>query len=583
MMNVQIKNLILGILLTTITGCEKNPTIPEPVNPAVSDSLSTVIVYFEDKRKDPHQIDSSNMHPYIKVSEDNHEPIFEKRYFEFVNNKAVLDSIPPGKYMIRVSYSAQYSYIVITNDIVVEGGKTIETRLVIPKEFRLKVKLVNRDLGDEEFPFIGVELRTEPETVTLITDEEGRADFGTVPFATYVLFITKNDFHPRRERLHYDIKNGIIEEVILARGLMPPLIEIISPEDNRYQHNFDIHLIGDGKDFEDDTLPDSSFAWFSNIDGELGKGRELIIPRLNIGIHTITLVVTDSHNIQSERSVSLNLSLFNDDSYFPLPYTGYWKYRYETADFTVTDEIKGIEHWTLNDLHVTAENIDTRNCIMEYAINRGDTTKFCRYIVVDHYETDANKIYITKTTEQMQIFENENTSAEPIEQLDIETVYSPRYLLIKQYMNPEIESSYETSGIVETTWEYSHANSIKHSLTESVDISTFYEIGQSETIETGIGTYYAVPLIIRSEDTERTWWLAKGVGIIRLTYDSFDFPLTATLYDTNVFSFTEKSHAQKISKTSFWGNSHRKTLNALPESLKRMVKFSKILKGLCPR
>ena len=69
--------------------------------------------------------------------------------------------------------------------------------------------------------------------------------------------------------------------------------------------------------------------------------------------------------------------------------------------------------------------------------------------------------------------------------------------------------------------------------------STSYEIGETESIDTGIGTYEAVPFIIRSDGTERTWWLAKGIGIVQLSYDSFGFPLTATMTDTNVPSFSE--------------------------------------------
>jgi len=52
--------------------------------------------------------------------------------------------------------------------------------------------------------------------------------------------------------------------------------------------------------------------------------------------------------------------------------------------------------------------------------------------------------------------------------------------------------------------------------------------------------------IIFTEDTVRKWWLAKGIGIIQLEYNAFDFPLTATLYDTNIFTFYENSQAKKV-------------------------------------
>ncbi|MFC1650687.1 hypothetical protein ACFL2X_03880, partial [Candidatus Latescibacterota bacterium] len=367
--------------------------------------------------------------------------------------------------------------------------------------------------------------------------------------------------------------------------LQPPIIEIISPGDNHYQNVYSIHLIGDGYDFEDDSLPDSSLTWYSSIDGELGKGRELIIDRLNVGNHTITLAGVDSHNRLSESTISLNLSFFDDDSYFPLPYSGYWNYRYKTTDFSVTDEIRGTEKWVLDELQVSADDADTRNCLMEYTLTRGDITKYCRYYVVDHYETDSENIYISKTTEQLLIFDDENKRNEPTETLDIETVYSPRYLLIKKYFDPRsTESSYETFVRSEVTWEYQNANSFTQTVTETIDIRTSYNIGEAETVETEIGTYETVPLTIYTEDTERTWWLAKGIGIVRLEYDTFDFPITATLYDTNIFSFSENSHVKSMPKSSFYGNnSFQKVLKSPPDTPERMLELSGLLKSLCPR
>ncbi len=234
-------------------------------------------------------------------------------------------------------------------------------------------------------------------------------------------------------------------------------------------------------------------------------------------------------------------------------------------------------------MQVSADDADTRNCVMEYTITRGDITKYCRYYVVDHYETDSENIYISKTTEQMLIFDNENKQNEPTETLDIETVYTTRYLLIKNYFDPATENSYETSVTSDVTWEYHHVNSFTQTVKETMDIRTSYTIGETEIVETEFGTYETGPLTIYTEDTERTWWLAKGIGIIRLEYDTFDFPLTATLYDTNIFSFSENSHAS-ISKSSFYGNSSLpKVLKSPPETPERMLELSGLLRSLCPR
>ncbi|MFC1542154.1 hypothetical protein ACFL50_06880, partial [Candidatus Latescibacterota bacterium] len=248
-------------------------------------------------------------------------------------------------------------------------------------------------------PIKWAEISTEPETVTVTTDEEGRADFGTIPLCGYIFYVKKNNVALDDKSFHISIRNGKYEnqEVIMSFShvyLQHPVIEIISPEDNHYQSNYNIHLVGDGYDFEDDPLPDSTFTWYSSIDGELGTGRELFIERLNVGNHIITLVCTDYHHRQTERSISLNLSFSDEETYFPLPYSAYWNYRYDTTDFSVTNYIGETEQWKLNELQVSAEDADSRNCLMEYTIAKGDTTKYYQYYVVDHYETDSENIYI---------------------------------------------------------------------------------------------------------------------------------------------------------------------------------------------
>ena len=582
--------LSLLLILTALAGCDKNPTKPEPDTPSGSDSdsLSTIIVIFDDKKGNSTYVDHR---PTIRRWSDDSLYVFKE--FEFENNKAVIDSIPPGKYEVSdqcdISYHKERTiYLWFTNDVIVKGNQTIETRFIVPEEILLKVVVLSASLPLYEYPQVPIkyaEISTEPETVTAITDEEGRAVFGTFPLHRYIFTIKKyNTIFTESGYWYMTIRNGEFETKLVTYPFQPPVVEIISPDTLHYQNIYDIHLVGECYDFEDDFLPDDSLTWYSSIDGKLGTGRELMLDRLNVGNHIITLVGIDFTHMESECSIMLNLSFFSDESYFPLPYSGYWNYRYLTTDFSVTDDIRGTEYWTINDLRVSADDVDTRNCLMDYTITKGDTKKYCRYYVVDHYETDSENIYVAKTTEQVLIFDNENNQSEPIEQLDIETVYTPGYLLIKQYMDPETESSYETSVTSDVTLTYNHVNSTSLSFTETMDIVTSYEIGETETVETEIGTFEAVPLTIFTDDTVRKWWLAKGIGIIQLEYDTFDFPLTATLYDTNIFTFSEDSHAKSISKSSHYGGNHlQRVLKSPPDTPERMLELCRLLRGLCPR
>ena len=120
--------------------------------------------------------------------------------------------------------------------------------------------------------------------------------------------------------------------------------------------------------------------------------------------------------------------------------------------------------------------------------------------------------------------------------------------------------------------------------TETLDIVTSVDIGGSEIIETDIGTYDAAVLTITQGETVRKWWLAKGIGIIQLEYNTFDIPQIATLSNTNVLTFSEDNHANRISIPLNYGdNNLRKVFKSSPDTSERMLELCAFLRGLCPR
>jgi TonB family protein len=56
-----------------------------------------------------------------------------------------------------------------------------------------------------------------------------------------------------------------------------------------------VTFTGTGTDLEDGALWDASLVWTSDLDGELGTGESVTTSELSIGVHTITLTVTDSN------------------------------------------------------------------------------------------------------------------------------------------------------------------------------------------------------------------------------------------------------------------------------------------------
>ncbi|MBK8795595.1 MAG: hypothetical protein IPM07_03880 [Anaerolineales bacterium] len=75
----------------------------------------------------------------------------------------------------------------------------------------------------------------------------------------------------------------------------PPAAQIITPDEGAtFGYGQIVALTGVATDIEDVTLPDSAFAWYSDLDGLLGAGASLDASLETIGAHTLTLQVTDS-------------------------------------------------------------------------------------------------------------------------------------------------------------------------------------------------------------------------------------------------------------------------------------------------
>lgn len=100
-------------------------------------------------------------------------------------------------------------------------------------------------------------------------------------------------------------------EKISSRFSVPlkaPSVEILRPDSGPpVVRGYAISFEGAGYDKEDGILPDSSFDWYSDIDGEIGKGRGFISSGLSSGDHNITLTATDSDGKIARDSVTVTI------------------------------------------------------------------------------------------------------------------------------------------------------------------------------------------------------------------------------------------------------------------------------------
>lgn len=76
-------------------------------------------------------------------------------------------------------------------------------------------------------------------------------------------------------------------------GDSPPIVQIFNEEEAVYQGKDGVWLHGAALDVEDGLLPDENLHWFSDLDGDLGMGKSLLV-NLSFGSHILTLYAQDS-------------------------------------------------------------------------------------------------------------------------------------------------------------------------------------------------------------------------------------------------------------------------------------------------
>ncbi|MFC1538803.1 hypothetical protein ACFL6H_05210 [Candidatus Latescibacterota bacterium] len=507
-----------------------------------------------------------------------------KSIFTDENGHAFFEDIEAGQYQVVASRS---DIPIFYKETILTKYREVEMIFVVATKVTINVLI--KDV--EGKPLTDTEISTSPKTSHEITDVNGYVTFKNVPIRKYTFIVKRNNAVAYVRNKTLSIKDGKIADVEIIIVNEKPYLNIITPENHDFHNIFDVRFVCEGVDFEDGELPEDALSWHSSIDGELGIGKDITIDRLSVGRHTISLTGFDSSNNISQRFINLNLYYFEDDSYFPIPPGGIWKYKHQNPIFTLVNTDGKEETWILNDLEVEMNSIDSRKSMMRYTIETENSRNYCKYIVTDYFktddfETDLDNIYVSKTVEKFKIWNDNTNEYNPKSQMDIEMEYSPRLILLKNHIDPLSVSSYESNITVDVTWLFDRVYNDTQNYTETVNFVNSVELTGIETVETDFGTYEAAVITVSQGETERKWWLAKGIGLVRLEYNTFDTPITALLYDSNILTFSEDVPLNKNISTDVFnneGNHIRKTLQSPPNTPEKAREIIEILRELSPR
>ena len=221
---------------------------------------------------------------------------------------------------------------------------------------------------------------------------------------------------------------------------------------------------------------------------------------------------------------------------------------------------------------------------MSLKVSVGKGSSEYLYTVTDDLEKDGGIIYVKKTTEQMKLWKGESVGI-PYKQLDIETVYTPHYILLKNVMDPTSESSYDNTVRAHVTWFNQPLPQGWIDIIEDFEVTISIHTGNTQTIETEIGTFTSVPLTITQGKSVRAWWLSPGLGIVRLQYNTFDPPPVADLFTTNLTgNYAGKTSSRKRVPESLYTRPSQLDCKSLPaeDSPERLKEMCKVLRNLVP-
>ncbi|MBT4485334.1 MAG: carboxypeptidase regulatory-like domain-containing protein [Candidatus Latescibacteria bacterium] len=448
-----------------------------------------------------------------------------------------------------------------------------------PKDIVTVNVFVEDDTGK---PISGAHITTSPGEYEVVTDLEGKAVFGNIPVDKYMFYITRTGYDMISHAVKID--NNDLQDIILVVDSHPPVVKIFFLQPDKFISRYNYRFTGEGTDSEDGILPDSSLVWYSNIDGELGNGKDILVELLTPGNHTITFEGVDSSQKKNTTTINISVGDYYSNSFFPNPDGAEWQYQHEDEIFNTVSEEGVSEAWELSRINVIVED-NTRISRMDYKVRSSKYIKEYHYTISDELEMEDGNVYVKKTTEKLQVIQ-EGWGDDTV---NIETTYDPRYILLKNEINPGDENYYSNTVRANVKWVYNDPIHGQLEFPESFNVTTEINIGDMVTINTDIGKLDCIQVTITEGASVRKWWLASGIGIIMLQHNAFDSPPLASINKTNLSNSNVTGAKIASSTKSAAGYAFYEPLQSNAGSMsagdspERLKKICEMLRMLAPR
>lgn len=387
--------------------------------------------------------------------------------------------------------------------------------------------------NEDGTPVQRARVSTIPPTGEVTTDDAGRGTFFGIVSQPYFFVIEP----PGRPVYQYykTLEGADTDSLLLTVITEPPDADILFPRTGNIVSTESASFSGAAIDHEDGPLPDSLMVWQLDNAGEIGRGGNIDIAGLSPGSHTITFTAYDSDGKSSSEMITVTAEPFSLSSYFPLVNGAEWSYNHQPAAFNMYNHQQILERWSLDNVSVEIDDAGRRISTITYRATVFSNVRHYRYQVIDELHETGTGVEITRTTEEMSIWLN-TMSGQPDEYLRIETGYDPAYPLLADLTAPGEGGARAFTCSATVKWTYIGITEGTTSFVETPIVSGTISTGEPETTMIDGKSFETVPVTITDGDSQRKWWLAKGFGITKFQYNTFDANPVATVVGTNLAS-----------------------------------------------
>lgn len=437
--------------------------------------------------------------------------------------------IRPGQYEIGIT---REDIPLCWRNYLLEGGKHSNISMTVAP--KLNVRVIIRDKQGPPLTNAMVTIAGTDNKST--TDDNGECTFTNVVMGSLSFNVTCSAFSTKSVIVFTEPQTDNNTPTLLAIVDIPlPKITFDTrPEDVlNYQ---DLSLSCNAIDAFGQQIPDSLIVWEERSFGEIGTGRMIESTPFKVGTWSLSVSVTDIYGYQNKITDSFYVYYYNPESYFPFPTSGYWQYAYDNPEIVIEYENYS-ELLVFSDLRMTMVDGIQMETTIEYEIHTTEDIDYAEYTVTDWYMVSRDSLLVYSSQEVLYRWDEPSVDYNTQNKSWIKTytTYSTPILIMSDSTSPKPGENNSTTCTATLKWVLYDGILSRH-YKYNLPATTICTISDTEKVSVNGESYDAVPVTIQQGETVKRWWLAQGIGIVRMEHPLNGTQLRANLTDMSIGS-----------------------------------------------